>query len=467
MVIGSYNKDYNENSDQDYRKAESEITAAEARIDKLRRELKELEELKGDLSKQRDKYNEELIKGKATQDLAKERQEKLADIDKSEAARRRYAEAIAKHFGKDAWGFFAAPLLKSALKAVDSSPIEMKEAPRGVDIYTIRDILDSGRCICGTPIEEGSAERQALDALAAIVPPAQMGAELRNYRNACKAFIGSESTLVDDVRLNMGSICDADESIEAANARIAEIEEKLAGAKDLSRVEESFQTACRNLKDVENKIGCVNSQIGSAETSLRQSRTKRDSLVVNDETNRRVRRDRDYAERIYSAFSAEHSKIEGQTRRDLESAINSIFKEFFNGSLELSLDEKYNVRVRNQDDENASYDVETSEGQTVAVIFAFIAGVIRLATDSERNENEMLLSESYPLVMDAPLSKLDKKRIASVCSVMPKIAKQVVIMIKDTDGELAHQYLRDKVGYFYEVVPVIPNRKSVIESRSA
>ncbi|WP_269089555.1 hypothetical protein [Senegalimassilia faecalis] len=40
-------------------------------------------------------------------------------------------------------------------------------------------------------------------------------------------------------------------------------------------------------------------------------------------------------------------------------------------------------------------------------------------------------------------------------------------MIKDTDGELAHQYLRDKVGYFYEVVPVIPNRKSVIESRSA
>lgn len=165
--------------------------------------------------------------------------------------------------------------------------------------------------------------------------------------------------------------------------------------------------------------------------------------------------------------SAEHSKIEGQTRRDLESAINSIFKEFFNGSLELSLDEKYNVRVRNQDNENAGYDVETSEGQTVAVIFAFIAGVIRLATDPERNENEMLLSESYPLVMDAPLSKLDKKRIASVCSVMPKIAKQVVIMIKDTDGELAHQYLRDKVGYFYEVVPVIPNRKSVIESRSA
>ena len=33
-------------------------------------------------------------------------------------------------------------------------------------------------------------------------------------------------------------------------------------------------------------------------------------------------------------------------------------------------------------------------------------------------EDEMLITESYPLVMDAPMSKLDKKRIAAICEVL-------------------------------------------------
>jgi len=33
-----------------------------------------------------------------------------------------------------------------------------------------------------------------------------------------------------------------------------------------------------------------------------------------------------------------------------------------------------------------------------------------------------------------------------VCSVLPKIAEQVIIFIKDTDGEIAEKYLSDKIG---------------------
>ena len=151
----------------------------------------------------------------------------------------------------------------------------------------------------------------------------------------------------------------------------------------------------------------------------------------------------------------------------MEKAINDIFKEFFSGSLELSLDEKYNVTVKNRDADSQAYDVETSEGQTVAVIFAFIAGVIRVATDSKRRDDEMLLTEAYPLVMDAPMSKLDKKRIAAVCEVVPQIAEQVIIMIKDTDGELAREYLDSKVGYEYAVVSIEDERHSEIEKVEA
>jgi len=65
------------------------------------------------------------------------------------------------------------------------------------------------------------------------------------------------------------------------------------------------------------------------------------------------------------------------------------------------------------------------------------------------NENEMLVSEPYPLVMDAPLSAFDKKRIKTVCDILPKVAEQVIIFIKDTDGEIAEINMGEKVGMRY------------------
>lgn len=63
------------------------------------------------------------------------------------------------------------------------------------------------------------------------------------------------------------------------------------------------------------------------------------------------------------------------------------------------------------------------------------------------NENAKLLSsEPYPLVMDAPLSSFDKRRIKTVCEALPNTAEQVIIFIKDTDGNLAEEYMGEKIG---------------------
>ena len=54
--------------------------------------------------------------------------------------------------------------------------------------------------------------------------------------------------------------------------------------------------------------------------------------------------------------------------------------------------------------------------------------------------------------MDAPLSSFDTKRIQTVCEVLPRVAEQVVILIKDTDGQLANSHLGNRVGarYYFE-----------------
>lgn len=464
MVIGSYNKDYNSSSDEEFQRAERDIMSAESRIAKLGDEIVELEGEKNQTSDTRDRCRSELEKAKESRDWATERAN--LERDNSADADRREKEMgyLTKGFGKEAWAFFVRPLVRSAIAAVDSSTIDLKEAPVGVNADTIRDLIERKTCLCGNHIEFNSREYNELCAWLEIVPPEHLGAALSNFKREAQLLTeGPSATLLDTVEMHISNIRNYDRVMLDREKRIEDLDKLLDNAKDMSRTEREYQAACKRLSELDEQISKKNEALGMARETLRESVAKRNSLTTNDETNKRVRRDRDYAEWIYEELNREHLRKEAETRDDLEREINAIFQEFFNGSLQLELDEKYNVTVRNRDMDAQAYDVETSEGQTVAVIFAFIAGVIRLATDAKRMEDEMLITEAYPLVMDAPMSKLDKKRIAAICDVVPRIAEQTIIMIKDTDGELARNYLSSKIGVEYEVVSLEPERYSELE----
>ena len=137
---------------------------------------------------------------------------------------------------------------------------------------------------------------------------------------------------------------------------------------------------------------------------------------------------------------------ETELRRILQEEINSIFKNIYEGGLSLDIDKNYGIKVQAD-----NYETETSTAQSISVIFAFISGIIKLAREYQNNENKELASEPYPLVMDAPLSAFDKHRIRKVCEVLPEIAEQVIIFIKDTDGDLAKENLKNKVGRMYNL----------------
>lgn len=174
--------------------------------------------------------------------------------------------------------------------------------------------------------------------------------------------------------------------------------------------------------------------------------TNRRELSLKDDKNRMIEICRSYALEIYNQLFEVYKKSETEVRTKLQATINEIFNDIYEGGLSLSIDEKYHitVTVNGYGEDN----VETSTAQSISVIFAFIAGIIKMARENKNASSEelrMLESEPYPLVMDAPLSAFDKKRIASVCKALPDVAEQVIIFIKDTVGDLAEKYMSDKI----------------------
>ena len=95
---------------------------------------------------------------------------------------------------------------------------------------------------------------------------------------------------------------------------------------------------------------------------------------------------------------------------------------------------------------------ELSEAESATASISFIGGILALGRKlvSEKDELEELI-EPVPLVMDAPFSAFDKTKIEAICNVIPGITLQVIIFIKDTDGDIALHYFAERIGKKFKI----------------
>ena len=94
------------------------------------------------------------------------------------------------------------------------------------------------------------------------------------------------------------------------------------------------------------------------------------------------------ARKIYEELENVYRTSEEEIRNRLQDTINDIFKQIYEGGLSLTIDSKYHITVQANDYEG---DVETSTAQSISVIFAFITGIIKMA--SEKDYDKTLLTD--------------------------------------------------------------------------
>lgn len=100
----------------------------------------------------------------------------------------------------------------------------------------------------------------------------------------------------------------------------------------------------------------------------------------------------------------------------------------------------------------------------VLIILCIISNLYsKKEEEKEKTDNDGIVTDEYPLVMDAPLSSFDQKRIKNICEVIPGIARQVIIFIKDSDGNIAKNEMTNKIGIEYEVS--LKNKEMPVDSK--
>lgn len=447
-VINSYESSYSAGSNtkiQEYTRTiehcKEEISRIDVRLEELENQIEQATSRKAEKVEETKQYAE-------GEELQRQKEKLLQRIETAKASRSTVIKEISRSFNANMSSFFSASLILRSLNFLSGKDFAGKDIPF-MHAKTIEYLLKQKVCICGTHLDEGSVPYNKVKELIDFLPPQSISTTISDFKKESKRRANSRQDLFSDVRDKLAVISKQDEDLIELNDDLHAIEGKLSGG------------------DVRGKVRAINSEIQLCDQTIKKSQTERDQLLIKkggfekeagradterrnltllDDKNKKIEIYKAYAERIYKELQAVYVSSEAEIRRKLETTINEIFKTIYEGGLSLTIDEKYHISVYADDYDG---DVETSTAQSISVIFAFITGIIKMARENRNATDEdakLLSSEPYPLVMDAPLSAFDKRRIKTVCESLPNTAEQVIIFIKDTDGELAEEYMGDKIG---------------------
>ncbi|MCH3955345.1 MAG: AAA family ATPase [Eubacterium sp.] len=449
-VIGSYQQAFNTKSNKDI----GEYTAIiedcmkklgeiDSRFDELDSEIAAAESRKAEKSVEIKQYAE----GEKLQNEKENLQQSINTIEKVKATINR---SICSDFNTSMSSFFSISLIKRALEILSTHDFLGKDIPY-IRKETIEYLLKQRVCICGTHLDEGTVAYDKVKELIDFIPPKSISGSVSDFKEEAKRRVSKliNADLMKRIEENLETVSKQEEEKANKIDQLDTIDKKLSGGDVRGKVRSINQeiNTCNNVINKGRKErDKLNQEKGRLEGELSRANTARKSLTLLDESNKKTQLYLTCAEKIYKELNEVYKNSEEKVRNQLQDTINDIFKQIYEGGLSLTIDEKYHISVQAN---NYDGDVETSTAQSNSVIFAFITGIIQMARENRNATDEdakLLSSEPYPLVMDAPLSSFDKRRIKTVCEALPKTAEQVIIFIKDTDGDLAEKYMGNKIG---------------------
>lgn len=447
-VISSYEASYNSQSNAKIKeysdtieRCKNEIASIDVRIEELDAEIESAQTRKTEKSAEIKQYAE-------GEELQEKKEKLIRKIVAAEKSKSNVYKAISKDFNGNLSSFFSISLVERALQFLSEKDFAGKDIPY-MHAKTIEYLLKQKVCICGTHLDEGTIPYSKVKELIDYLPPQSISTTISDFKKESRRRANDRKDVYGQIRDNLAIISQQDDDLTDLRDELAEVEGKLSGG-DVrakvrainSEIQLCDQTIRKDNAERDRKIA----EKARKESEMERADTERRNLTLLDDNNKKIEIYRAYAERIYKELQDVYATSEAEIRDRLQTTINDIFKQIYEGGLYLTIDEKYHISVYATDYDG---DVETSTAQSISVIFAFITGIIKMARDNRNATDEdaqLLSSEPYPLVMDAPLSAFDKRRIKTVCEALPETAEQVIIFIKDTDGELAEDYMGNRIG---------------------
>lgn len=442
-------------SDERLKNHPAKIQELRMSIDGLEDDSKELMHQKSECQRRIEELLETIRENNEAAKLIDERDRLIRERDNQERRQHElytgmlnsFADVVALTAGK-------APVMRGLEVVQKYAP--PSDALPFIRAETIDAILKRGRCICGEPIEHGSDQEKVLLRLKSTLPP-------HSISNAIGDFVKSCRSSFSDPEIDNGpsSLQDyADKALECENI-IDDVSEKINNIATQLKNSDGLEARIRDAEtlraETENRIKEIDKEIIVKSVRINDMKTSIDTLereLIND---RRNAREKSFYERCKRYVDAISDKLTDYYQVNEEKVVTRLDRKVKETFAQLGL--RTEIPSISRDyvftcTESNGMTTRLSESLSFIAALSAITAIIRLGKElvAEDDTLSSTVIDAVPLVMDAPLSSFDMKRIEAFGVQMPGIVDQLIIFTKDTEGEVVKPIMLDKIGKAYTIV---------------
>lgn len=441
----------------DLKAAIDELEALKNEATTLEATEKQLQSNINDLEAEKEKFESEQAAMAELRVLAAERDGHRRDRQlQTESLVQRTGE-LAKLFSNDGYLAFAEDVLTNTTNAVAEAR-QRGELPAKIKPQFVKDLLEEGKCICGTLLDEehpkevaclkqwelvvGLAQHEeAVNQTSAAVSQLQTRRSaffgevdrLQGIRTALKTSIRQINDKLDDVETRMGDPTAGDRAADLAD--------------QIQRVIQSLIDHRADLKINATKI---------ADNTKAQERAEREvaRLQVADQQGELVRRRRNVVEKVSDVLDQIYELRKQDVRVDLSARIGKLWREAALKDYEASLDDEFQLKLTKKVAGHVQPVRGASTGEKQVLALSFVGSLVDKAranlADTTAGDDDVPRGGLYPLVMDSAFGSLEDEYREKVARWIPTLAHQVILLVSKTQWrDEVEREVRPRVGQEY------------------
>lgn len=341
-------------------------------------------------------------------------------------------KTFVNEFSDKGYMLLAKPMVDAAMKMVKSVAGERRDIPY-MRQASIDHIIKSGTCICGTKIRPGTKEFDALMEQRNFLPPADIGSLLGEFERTGNRWENRSSSLKQDLHEMAEKVDMSIEEYQETLNIIAKLETKMDEQIDFAEKRNKLRYYKQEIQKMSSERGSYLGRIDESQASIERLENQMKSQEAQSQENEKWRKRVEIAEQLYEKLKKDFTEKEKKIFVELNTKIQDNFQRMFNAKdKKIELTPQYVIEMLYKTEIGYREEKNLSEGEKIARNFAFVVTIMEYSRE-KKAEKSGQESDTLPLVLDGPFSKLGDENIRLIAQVLPKAAEQVIIFMLDKD----------------------------------
>ncbi len=429
----------------------NKIDVLTTQIETAKTSVKELERKREQTDQQIKDIDAKLRNTAAAKELQTSRDRLNGQLARAQKRQKEFGDEVYKWLGENGRFIVSKRITEETFSFLDEKQ-HRGRIPSPYNEEFVKDVLEAEECICGAVLAPGSPESKKVASLLEKAANQVMRDRVSKVRGRLTSLKAERAKAPGRLTNAKRRLSDANDEFATAEAQLAEISEKLKGINfdDIAERERRRGELRDEVREIDRKIGSLGTNISSAEREKTRIDHDITELAKQDKQTAIYARRRNLCETIKGKLEVQLVNEEDQARKVLRAGIRRILEATTRKVLKLRMTDDYVISLVNAD--GAALPKSSGENQLLGL--AFTAALVEFAKVRQNAQDYRLLPGTVaPLVLDSPFGQLDEAYRATTAEFIPKMARQVVLLVSRSQGsEDVLNAVKDHLGAEYLLV---------------